>query len=200
LWHQWKADLPYVAGASVDDPILDQADFVTADDGWLLMQPAYGIAAGMDHVGMELWQTTNGGHTWTEVDQSPSRTTIVAGSVTFTSATTGWMLEQQGDNNASLMRTTNAGRTWSPVSLGGAVPQRVPIFHGADGAIFGKTQQHPAVLESTDAGQHWSTPRSLPQSKAGLAVFEVSAMNPQVIWDSTGNALWRSETGGEPGS
>ncbi len=187
-----------LVNGSVSDPILDQVDFVNADDGWLVFGPAYPSAAGMDYVGMELWHTTNGGHTWTRVDQIPGRAIIAAGRrwVTFTSGTTGWMVEWEGGHPLILVHTTNAGRTWTPIPLAGTAPKSVPIFRGAVGVLLVENHLQTEVMEFTDAGQRLGPPRRIPVSKSGLSVFKVPEVNPRVLWDSTGNTLWRSENGG----
>ena len=199
-WHQWTARLPDLIDGSVNDPILNQVDFANADDGWLIFGPAYPtIAAGMGYAGMELWHTSNGGHTWTRMNQSAQ---TIAGPMTFTSSTTGWMV-QEGMNNPTLLHTMNAGRTWSRVPR--EAPAGAPTFHGATGVLFvarrNLTQAFPItyhVIESTDSGQHWGPARRIPEPTSVLAAstFTVPAGNPQVIWDLSGSTLWRSINGG----
>ena len=196
LWHQWTVRLADLVDGAVHDPIVTEADFVNAADGWLLVGPAYGIAAGMGYVGMELWHTTDAGHVWTRVYQIPGSSITAVSPVTFTSATTGWMTEQKGNNNRILLHTTNAGHAWSQVPLTGvAPPDGTPIFHGASGVLFVRNKKY-EVMESTDSGQNWGRPQYIPASKSGLSIFKVSAVNPQVLWNSTGNTLWRTVNGG----
>jgi len=198
-WHQWTVHLPDLNEGSLIDPILGQLDFVNADHGWLIVGPGYGSFAGMDYVGMELWHTTTGGHTWTRVDEISGRSGIMVDALTFTSATVGWIMESKIDHNPILRHTRDAGRTWSRVALAGVVPDSTPIFHGATGVLFvGKQNRidHLEVLESTDAGQRWGAARGIPLPTSVFVGLKASPINSQVIWDLAGHRLWRTVNGG----
>ncbi len=201
-WRQWKVRLPDLVDRSLNDPILHQVDF-NGNDGWLVFGPAYPSAAGMNYTGMELWHTSNGGHTWTRMNQSAE---IIAGPVAFANATMGWTTRRVGMNPQVLLHTMNAGRTWTPVSLAAGAPTGVPIFHGASGVVFVARQNLAPrgfsetyhVIASMDAGQHWEPARRIPEPTSVLDVsfFTVPVDHPQVIWDLSGHTLWRSINSG----
>lgn len=201
-WHQWKVRLPDLVDRSMNDPILHQVDFVNANDGWLIFGPAYPSAAGMNYVGMELWHTSNGGHTWIRMNQSAE---IITGPIAFISATMGWTTRRVGMNPRILLHTMNAGRTWTRVSLAAGAPVGVPIFHDAIGVVFvarqNLTQDFPVtyhVIASMDAGRHWEPARRIPEptSVVDASFFTVPVNNPKIIWDLSGHTLWRSINSG----
>ena len=131
---------------------LDQVDFIDAEHGW---------AAG----GGSLLRTTDGGANWTALAEpcqgelsslhfvSPALGYAVAAKTTAAAAA-----EQSPggqDTTAlggSLLRTTDGGSTWSPVTGAPANPQSA-CFANADDGYLG-TPAH--IWRTTDGGQHWT--------------------------------------------
>ena len=213
-WHQWAVHLPNLAdGAISDHPILNVSDFLNTRDGWLQFGPAASADAGMVYPGLELWHTTNGGRSWVRVTQTPGRSWIVTGSVTFTSPDDGWMTEGNVAQHRApvLMQTTNGGCTWTKVVLG-AVPGGSPTFTGRFGVIrvLNAALTNNQILRTTDSGHHWSAPFHLPgqfvpvtrSSKTSNpkipSIFsaDVQQIGGLLIWDLEGQRLWRSTNGG----
>jgi len=198
-WQQWTASLPDWHEQSLIDPLLEQLDFANAHAGWLLVGPGYGSFAGMGYIGMALWHTNDGGHTWVRVDQINGNSGITAGPVTFANATHGWLLESKIDHNPDLLYTTDAGRRWIRVPLAGMVAAGIPTVHGAAVSLFVTPANHLdrlEVLESMDDGQHWTSARSIPLPTYAVMDLKVVPTNPQVLWDLSGHTLWRSTNGG----
>jgi photosystem II stability/assembly factor-like uncharacterized protein len=131
---------------------LDQVDFIDAQHGW---------AAGGD----SLLRTTDGGASWTALAEpcqgelsslhfvSPTLGYAVAAKTT--AAAGGEQSPGGQDTTAlggSLLRTTNGGSTWSPVTGAPANPQSA-CFANADDGYLG-TPAH--IWRTTDGGQHWT--------------------------------------------
>lgn len=195
-WHRWTADLTNLIAGSVSDPILKQIEFVNANDGWILIGPAHSVLTGMGYVGMELWHTTTGGHTWMRVDESPRASESLFGPISFTNRSTGWMIQEKGTDSRFLLHTTNGGHTWSHVLLRQTEVDGTPIFHGAFGILFVDNPK-PEVMASKDFGQHWGRPQRLPLVKSRDAAFGVASINPRILWEVTGDTWMRSEDAGQ---
>ncbi len=210
-WTQWKAHLPHLVDQSLSDPILKAVDFLNTREGWLEFGPASSAAAGMVYPGMELWQTTNGGRSWTRKDQISGRSWIVAGIVMFTSLNDGWMTEGANHRMPVLLHTMNGGRTWTKAALG-AVPGGCPTFTGRFGVIrvLNAALTNNQILRTTDGGHHWSAPFRLPGQLVPVtrssktpnpkipSIFSayVQQIGGLLIWDLEGQRLWRSTNGG----
>ncbi len=197
-WHQWMIHLPHLVDrAGLSTPILYQADFLNRQDGWLVFGPdSYNIP-----IGMELWRTTNGGSSWTRVDQisgrfSESGVGVVAGGITFTNLQTGWMIEGRVNHASSiLMRTFNGGHTWTKVSLSN-FPYETPIFHGAVGVLI--VANGARMMRSTDDGNNWKIlPAKIPGPTASSPFYAVQPLSGSLVWDLAGKRLWRSTNGGD---
>lgn len=199
-WQQWTVHLPNLADSMIANPMVDQAEFVNAHDGWLIFGPDGGAGAGMAPEGMELWRTTNGGRSWTRIDQVAR---LVAALITFTSPTTGWFVENRGvpPLHITLMHTTNGGQMWTRVSVP-AAPEIAQAFRWATGPLASFSGSHALILvangakvmQSDDHSQQWSRPRSIP-SQNGFS-YGVEVLHGRVIWDEGRSALWRSVNGG----
>lgn len=199
-WHRWRSQLPKLNAGALLTPTLDQLDFTGAGRGWLVAGPGYGSAAGMDFVGMELWRTTNGGHTWTQVDEISGSSGIMVGALTFNSATSGWLMESTVNHSPILLHSTDAGHTWSRVRLAGMAPDSIPIFDGTHGILFVSKDDrldHLDVMKSRDAGQHWGPAQTVPLPTSTFVGVKVAANDPNVLWDLSGHTLWRSINGGQ---
>ena len=116
---------------------------------------------------MELWHTTNGGHTLTRVDQISGRSGIMIDALTFTSAAAGWIMESKIDHNP----LAGYYRRWphlDPCSVGrGSASQHSYLSRRDGGAFRRKAESHRdlEVLESADAGQRWGAARGIPHGR-----------------------------------
>ena len=198
-WRQWTVSLPQLNVAFIFDPILTQLTFVNANDGWLVVGPGVSSAAGMEYLGMELWHTSDGGHTWVKVSQISGRTWITLDALSFNTASSGWLVESKVNQNPILLHTTNAGRTWRQVRLARLVPDSTPSFARARGLLVVSPANHLGrveVLESGDAGQHWGPARPVPLPTSIFVGLKIATNNGEVLWDLTRHTLWRSMNGG----
>lgn len=74
-----------------------------------------------------------------------------------------------GSPNLGIIRSDDAGQTWSPVSLNGEEDFHV-LTTGPDGTVYGVGSTRPDLLISTDQGRTWATGATVPM--AALAVTE----------------------------
>lgn len=88
-----------------------------------------------------------------------------------------------------LIRSTDAARTWQPVSLSGEVDFHA--LHSAHGNIYGWDSGTGRLMVSADDGQTWDT-----RSTLGLRDFAVSPTDPQLLLATTEQGLARSADGG----
>ncbi|MGC9538590.1 F510_1955 family glycosylhydrolase [Streptomyces sp. UG1] len=113
----------------------------------------------------------------------------VAGPATFLGS--GHPAEHsEGHANRGLIKSTDAGRTWQTVSLGGEVD-----FHALDYAhdtVYGYDSTHGMLRVSKDDGKTWD-------ERAELAALDiaVSPEDPDVVLATTENGVARSTDGGK---
>ncbi len=159
-WQQWIVHLPQLADRAVSNPIVNQVDFADARIGWMVFGPLTGPDGGMGASGMELWRTTNGGHSWARVYQIAQG--INVSPLAFNGTTSGWMLFNLPQRNIplgvdALERSTNGGRTWRLASVGFisrlALTGMPPTFDGNHGLLL-TTMGMFAVLHTANS-QHW---------------------------------------------
>jgi photosystem II stability/assembly factor-like uncharacterized protein len=131
---------------------LDQLDFTDGQHGW---------AAG----GGSLLRTSDGGASWTALAE-PCQGDL--NSVHFVSATLGFAVAAAAGNEGggqsvaggpyttaiggSLLRTTDGGATWTPVTSAPANPQSVCFANSGDGYLG--TPAH--IWRTTDGGATWT--------------------------------------------
>ena len=122
-------------------PHLLTFDFIDAENGWL----AFG-----NSVSTTIMGTSDAGHSWAELYQTPSEVQ----SLDFISGSQGWMHSAEG-----LFETSDGGRTWQMVN-GSDLPEnsRVQFVDDAHGWATGnwKNSRYPGrIFASTDAGSKW---------------------------------------------
>jgi len=199
-WQQWTVKLPKLSDTAVFNPIVDQVAFVHGHDGCLIFGPTTGPDGGMDPSGMELWHTTNGGHTWTRRYETAQG--INVSPIAFNGVTSGWMIFNLPQKNIplgvdALERSTNGGRTWRLASVGFisglALTRMPPTFDGTQGLLL-TTLGVFAVLHTAN-GQPWSglttTPILVPSRWTGQTI------GARIIWLVTPTKLWRSTNAGQ---
>jgi len=162
-------------------------DFVSADDGWLLVNSGEGFGQYT-----ALYRTTDGGATWAGLLSAqswysgPGKSGTWAGlDLSFASTNDGWLLAGMGPGAGSepkeLLATTDGGTTWHLV----ASPSALPLPTGTDQSVMmvftsatkgfitasntnAQTSPPTAFLfETSDGGRSWhqvALPR-LPASK-----------------------------------
>ena len=88
-----------------------------------------------------------------------------------------------------LIRSTDAGESWKPISLLGKADFHALHFGG--GRLTGWDSGSGALMVSTDQGETWET-----RSRLALYDFAVSPTSPDVILATTDSGLVRSTDGG----
>ena len=160
---------------------LDQVDFIDAQHGW---------AAGGD----SLLRTTDGGGSWTAL-AAPCQGRLT--SVHFVSPAVGYAVAAKTAANAaagqspggqdttalggSLLRTTDGGSSWSPVTSAPAAPQSA-CFANADDGYLGTPAR---IWRTTDGGQHWTLALTEPGASANPATAdtpEIECAGASGLW------------------
>ncbi len=126
-----------VAGFPARLPLTDRIQFVDAKRGWLLAGDA------------QFHQTLDGGVTWQA--QAPLANTTVL-NYQFTDASNGFAIGFGADLKRMLLRTTDAGKTWTSLS---ALPDVVRVLRFSDalhGVVAGDSGR---ILSTDDGGKTW---------------------------------------------
>lgn len=172
----WQKTVVKLSGQSAGELI-----FVNAHVGWLFSRPGATIQGPERDTPFNIWHTTDGGKTWTNILNSSSPSMhilngVLAPSVSFGDEHVGLMV---GQNNR-LYRTSDGGVTWHiqwwPGVISNVAHIGAPQFFTAKDALFtnttfrlsGLTQGLSIVVYTThDAGLTWhaSSPFSLEPPK-----------------------------------
>ncbi len=91
----WKSTMP-LPGA------LGTIDFVDMQHGWATD-------------GITLYNTSDGGQHWAKL--SPGANFKQVTFLSFVSSTTGWAIGRQSNTSSFLLKTTDGGKTWTPISI-----------------------------------------------------------------------------------
>jgi photosystem II stability/assembly factor-like uncharacterized protein len=171
-------------------PAVKTINFVDATHGWLAA--SYGTGAGSELV--EIYQTINGGETWTLV-ASPRQGTangIPGGGIktglSFIDANRGWLTGLWYGDTVWLYVTDNFGKTWKQQAIkvppgypteAGAVETRPPMFFGTSTGILPlafHSQGQPVIFYLTDdKGMSWKA--TIPIKSTGNQPFIWSFAN-----------------------
>ncbi len=89
----WKSTMPLPAAFGT-------IDFVDMQHGWVTD-------------GMVLYSTSDGGQHWTKL--SPGANFEQVTDLSFVSSTTGWAIGGQSNTSSFLLKTTDGGKTWTPI-------------------------------------------------------------------------------------
>lgn len=144
--------------------------FSDAQHGWLMLR----VASSSNFSRGVLFQTTDGGQTWTRLADPP-----VGGELVFTSATHGFA--GPGARGDELFATTDGGQTWTPVPLPASadMAQRpssitLPAFYGALQGTLLRTytlengSSTTVRYESVDEGATWKPAATLQNAPSSL--------------------------------
>ncbi|MBR9979233.1 MAG: choice-of-anchor D domain-containing protein [Bacteroidetes bacterium] len=112
------------------------ATFIDSQNGWIVG----GNGA--------LLRSSDGGVTWTSMDNLLRTTPFLGMSIVFTDALTGLI----STNTGLLLRSTDGGYSWDVLSRGPLSLQRLKV--APDGSVWG-TGSIGAIARSTDAGLTW---------------------------------------------
>jgi len=174
---------------------LDRPHFINTQDGWI----ATLTPQGMFHTDEEIYQTTDGGQSWTMVATTANAASGLpaAGNktgISFMNTTTGWATADIPADYSWLYKTTDGGKTWHnqplPVPSGmssvGEFITTPPVFFGSTGImpvlLF---VQHGGIdlYVTNNGGQSWT-----PTQYTGINSQNVYVVDPQHAWATTTTA------------
>lgn len=165
-----------------------QLQFVDPGDGWCI--DAGGAAGSM---GVNLYRTRDGGHTWHEVSSTSPRDVGPNGAadgklpfgcdkdIGFSSSSDGWASFYCAGGMPPLYRTTDGGATWVQVPIAqpsglnladGSEFANPPVTNGVQAAIaytVNRPDSRTIIFRSADAGRSWS-PVPVPRRAAWWTV------------------------------
>lgn len=140
--------------------------------------PSGGAATEADQASI-LWATNDAGVTWREVwrldPSSPEFVGVLREglhvALSFRNPTTGWLgIRYLAESR--LYRTDDSGRTWRLVRLPISPLLMNVVARTPDGAAILITSNgygsHATAITSQDGGDHWESPRQLPDALGGI--------------------------------
>jgi len=71
---------------------------------------------------MVLYSTSDGGQHWTKL--SPGANFKQITDLSFVSSTTGWAIGRQSNTSSFLLKTTDGGKTWTPIPISSVMSSR----------------------------------------------------------------------------
>lgn len=144
-----------------------------------------------------LWETSDGGRTWTTISQPGPSSSVGFGGFHFLNGRTGFIVDR-----GRFLRTTDGGATWN---LMGEVSAYITSFTFVDeerGWAIGVTgagtaEARPAALSTQDGGKTWQNltlPELEPDDAVLRSVFFYDSKNGWIAGDG---CILRTRDGGE---
>jgi len=133
---------------------------------------------------------------------APPQAAYQPSAVDFVSPTAGWVLATFASGDYALLRTTDAGQSWTRQLFGPAAGRGTYLrFFDAKDGVFGLTGAHSELFTTTDGGYTWAS-RGLPDPTAYL--LSMSFVDPAHGWlltrtatpTTTSGQLVRTDDGG----
>jgi photosystem II stability/assembly factor-like uncharacterized protein len=160
--------------------------------GYIWPQAVGGVAP------LRLWQTSNGGQTWTELRTVPRPFPQTLGTASFTAADGAWVGWLTTDGG--LERTTDTGRTWRSLP---DTPHMDEIdFTTPSLGVGWSGPRNGRILLwlSSDAGHHWirvPLPTAVANdTNTALLPVNASFSNSRVGWLLADGTAWRTINAG----
>ncbi|HWF26299.1 MAG TPA: hypothetical protein VG275_12665 [Solirubrobacteraceae bacterium] len=190
-----RSTLPLTPGQQVDGLWMagPTRGLMLVASGYIWPQAVSGVAPAW------LWQTDDGGETWSKLRSVPLPFPQVLGGVSFTATGDRWVGWVTADGG--LEQSTDSGRTWHAVPRAPSLDEIKFVTPSFGVGWSGPHNGRILLWRSTDAGLHWSR-LPLPAAVAASAsspVLPVSASfaNPRAGWLLADGALWRTNDGGQ---
>jgi len=152
-----------VADTKADDHTQKYVGFTTKNDGWMLL--AGGVAMG--HQENRIFQTSDGGKTWTEIGNTNDIYPRVVTGAGFANKNIGFVsFRYDVDPNPVVYRTKDKGKTWTQCAL--EIPESFksitsyatalsPVFDGAKGILPVTFRNNDAVRGTVDVTVQYIT-------------------------------------------
>jgi len=153
-----------VADTKVDDYTQRYVGFTTKNDGWLLLA---GSSVAMGHQENRIFQTSDGGKTWTEIGNTNQVYPRVVTGAGFANKNIGFVsFRYDVDPNPVVYRTKDKGKTWTKCAL--IIPESFksitsyatalsPVFDGAKGILPVTFRNNDAVRGTVDVPVQYIT-------------------------------------------
>ena len=159
-----------------------------------LTDPARRTMLATLHESASVFLSTDGGATWQDISAAlPADVGFATGPVVIDSQT--FLLGTSNAPGSTLLRSADAGATWSTVYDGGVI--RGPLRAQSDGAMYWLLERVNGIIVSNDNGQTWSliAPKSqtLPTAPGLIELFDgslASIGNDRVIRSTDHGATW----------
>lgn len=181
---------------------VSQVQFVNAQDGWVLADFGGGAAGSQ---GVNLFRSTDGGHTWRLVASAPGSIPFngIKSGMSWASATTGFLTGTIATNTVYLYRTQDAGVSWQMQALSSSFPIQAtepPVFFSATEGLLPVTVYALkgsviSLYVTHDGGISWSYTTMIPFGSAWDFLtlqqgWAVGASGTTLLETSTGGQLW----------
>jgi photosystem II stability/assembly factor-like uncharacterized protein len=176
-----RRPLPPVAGGGG----IPEMSFVSAQEGWW-------AKAGVPETqcngqGVQIWHTTNGAATWSQVGTKGLGYEYCKQGLSFVDATHGFLAAWDPNHSPTIYRTIDGGGTWSGATLpdppgfvtqAGGVSLRAGLVKGFGGTLLVAAswggERNEYVFRSTDGGASWTYVATISNRPGGLAFVTAS--------------------------
>jgi len=141
-------------------------------------------------LGSRLYKTTDGGGSWQRIavrGPAPSFTSLVI------DADSPGTIFATDDSHPAIYRSSDAGTTWSKVTLPLQAADGLQVFPGSRGTLYATTTKG-KVFTTTDGGASWQPLGSGANLPTGAVVTD--PRDPQTIYAAGGHGIVRSVDGG----
>ena len=127
---------------------------------------------GLFYIMRSIPKTTNGGVNWTASDtiRPIPNSYLPLKDITFVGADSGWAVGGIAGNSI-IVRTTDAGSSWTYEVMNGSSLREVKFFNSKVGWFCGANDFEPFIAKTTDGGETWATQHQVPYAASGAESF-----------------------------
>lgn len=172
----------FTVWADTNKYYISGSHFFNSNHGWICLYNG------------DIMETFDSGVNWILRDTNHVIQTTPLRSIFFSSIDSGWAVG--GLSGFSfVVRTTDAGSTWTYQSFYGSSLREVSFLNSRVGWFCGANNYHPFIAKTSDGGNNWITQYQIPVNVSGLE--SMSIINENLGWAvSSEGRVYKTTNGG----